>query len=540
MCIPALERVLPSFPNENPINIADELPLTEIQAKLLDLSKKDFSVCNLIEIEEELIGLQTSLALLQKNPTYRQASTKEMQKDLSLLQMKLEDTDIKQLLVYQKKAEAAGLGYLIQHQKVLKFVCESGLLYTVIMLKNSKIDLLNDDYGLRLSSDGQSVEFKVNDQYVSFEQLPTDINFDPVTEKFPGWNFVHPMGFIPVDRYDYKQPYPIAQLSKKAVESLQKLARHFYANPSSDILGKDYVFQVVLSDTPRSQTIPWLQNLGTWVPFSLHASIRVITPDGLVYSSGIKQRNEDENFSLTNYFSTRIVKMPMPDFFEARCCNTCRVTSIPISKIESEKILNIINKFNVGIPFCFPIQNCMRVIEAIAKTIDVKIETTVPIQAAFWGSLPEIKDLPFVGPALVFLATKVNKITGPLFKALSAYYEREVPRIVKKVIELSWTALSFALRKSLTVFLNLLSIAVGSTTPLPHESSEIREKQKENVKSLDGIAWFEQLLQWKDIFKDDAIILYHSKLLKEWQERQDSTFVINKQIPQLCILPQEN
>ncbi len=501
---------------------------------------------NFIEIEEQCghaaQTLQQFSGRQAPNLSHEQQDLlRTLQEHLDQAHHILAAEPVKSVLLMQKKATAAGFPELYHDPRALRFACESRLIYTMQTFRNAGDALYQNDIGIRLTGFG-AICFKVNGKFISYDDIISlGIAYDHESGKFPGWNFIHPDGFVRKDSYDYDELYPVARLSERALTELQEHAMGFRATPTVAAAGtgerKDYILQLVTSEDRHFQANPLLRNLGDWFP--MHASLRVITPDGYVYSCGSRIRKEEENFCLANYFSTKMTKMPIPDYTETHPYEERRVTSIPISKTGSDAILGLLRRVNQGVPFCFPRQNCTRIVTTAASYVGLDINTRLSLQEGLWNCVPNIGDIPVIGPVITRVATAIDRVVGPTFRRLSEAYTAIVPLWMRNVIAFPMYAITAAIQKIATVIINLGTITVGSMQALPPDDTELRQVQMGNVRGIPGLEWFDQLVHWRDIFRDDAVPLYHAKLLKDWQNEQATTVTYRKEQSELCVIPSQ-
>jgi hypothetical protein len=113
---------------------------------------------------------------------------------------------------------------------------------------------------------------------------------------------------------------------------------------------------------------------------------------------------------------------------------------------------------------------------------------------------------------------------------------RALPGLITKPFEWSGHLIFYVPRKISTILTNLLALKMGAakkTTPLQQglEDEEFYDKKKlQNFSSL--------LRSWKDIFKDETNVVYHSKYFIDWQKKQKSTFTqVYTGRPKFAIVP---
>ncbi len=462
----------------------------------------------------------------------------DIRSGLNQLQHVLKEQSVQKILAMQKKATGAGFHELFHDRKALQFACKSGLIYTMKMFKSSGSTLEDNDCGIRLGVDNK-VLFKVEGKFVPYnEVVERGIVYDDESGTFPGWNFIHPQGFCHVDSYDYDRLYPIARLSSQALHRLQEHVHKDLTHESSedDRKFKNFIFQIVTSDVQSPIPAHGLtKNLREW--FVGHASIRLITPDGDVFSCGTRLSKFDRPEGLRDCLATRISRMPTPDYAETCQCDARLVTSIAVTEKGARDILDMLNRANMGTPFCFPLQNCARIAISAASQVGIDIDARISVNELLWNCLPGMEDVPYVGHFLSKMCAFIRDAVAPIFKKLKTGYCSIACFYIKKVIDYPLLALSTIVKKISAVSFNILLLFFGAMRPLSKDDTELRGVQMENVRKNSGLVWFEKLLSWSDIFKDNPFMVCHSKLLKDWQLRQSTTVAYPKDRTDLCILP---
>lgn len=175
------------------------------------------------------------------------------------------------------------------------------------------------------------------------------------------WNYTALEGFTRKDRLHYDAIYPVHSLSVQQYKKVRNVALRFFENHAEADPGidKDCVLQLITTALDDGNA-----------PFCLeHCTIRVIRPAENqieVYSFGAEM--EEDQYRLTmpggswltrSILTTVETKIGMGDFMEFREATLRRVTSIPLTSIRAERVLQRVNELNKShLRFNYTGQNC--------------------------------------------------------------------------------------------------------------------------------------------------------------------------------------
>lgn len=506
-------------PFENGANGSDEELRARTQA-MTDISERlahgdRYSGINYVEIERACVE---GFAYIQHQAG---VDIDELRFLVESVHEVLEEPEIQEVLRMQRKALDAGFPALLQDVKALRFAVQTKLLYSMQMFKNAGNILEDNDIDVRVDDAGQ-VLFKKEGQFVPFSEIEATVRYSKEEGRFIGWTFVHPFGFIPKDPCCFEHPFPVAKLSKETLARVKEEASSFVSTSgAASSVPKEYIFQIITAGNSYTEN-PLFRNLNAFLPE--HASLRVITPTGELFSCGTKMDKKDEEFILNipQFLATRLTKAPCPDYAESYSYEERRITSIPITEENAQQLFSFMGELNKGIPFCFPLQNCTRTVVSAASLIGEEIETRMLPREVVWKSLPSLTDIPYIGRLIEGVASVIQKVAAPIFKAFESIWKK-IPEQIQAIISLPSDLWIEAQKKILSVIINIATIFFGSMTTIPVEAKE-RPPHLQGIPA--GLQWFDQLLHWKDVFKEDAFVVYHSQKLREWQLKQASTKII--------------
>lgn len=449
---------------------------------------------------------------------------------IEMVSTRLESDPCKELLREQKKWVDAGFPeeVLTTDPDAVHFAVSTHLLYTVLMYRKSAEILEGDPVTFQIA-DGK-VLFKVEGEYVPYERIKEIIRYSESDEKFPGWNFIHPMGFVHQDSVDCEAIYPIAQLTPEAYHRVATTASHFWSENQEEIdpgREKQYVLQVMTTGRCCIPRTWWGVNSDDMMPE--HSSSRLITPDGRVFSFGTKLHPDDAKklTSLTSFLTTAVSRTCSPDYDEPRPSDEKRVTSIPITKERFDAIMAFANDMNKGFVFNFANQNCTRFVAAQMALAGVYVNARTTAAQCYYAMLPNLKDVPLVGRPLVQMIAAIAFVVTPIFDCISALARWITPYPVRWVFEQGTWVVTELFRRIGAIALNILHFFImgGGRTLIPLGRSEHRTISPDDPirRSISPT-----VLRWQDIANPDAFPVYHSSMLREWQTRQRSSVFFTK------------
>lgn len=419
-----------------------------------------------------------------------------------------------------KKWEKLGLpaAVLQNHADCARFLIKSGLAFSIVGFRETCQN--PNVHDLKLDPlDGHPM-IKMQGRWMRWEAISREIHYDAEAEKiksraYPGhivqsWNYFHPNGLVPIDRFDWDQAFSIYDLTPDEYQKVKQSALKFYeTNPERDPgIAKDCIVQFVTVDHRAVPAGAIYDNAQRNYP--VHIGMRLITSDRKVYSFGYQMPPEEASFVLQDYFSTFLAtaeaKIGMLDYEEFRPDNKL-VTSIPLSTQRGQNILNLINELKgKQLRFQYMRQNCSQLMREVIQIAGYDVDTRTTGKEVLSGALPSLSQIPVIG--------KVDSVAKKIWNCFPAF--------VTKPIEFTVDILLFAPRKIATVLTNLLAWKMGATkktTPLQEgvEDEEFYDKKK--------LQSFSTLIRsWTDIFKEETNVVYHSKYFLDWQKKQRSTF----------------
>lgn len=398
------------------------------------------------------------------------------------------------------------------------------------LFKNGKNQL--SDKNVDLLFNNGKVLFKVQNRWKFFNEIKDLIQFDSENKKFIGWTFVHPDGFIPVDTTDCSSLKPFAKLSSKTHKALTTVANKFWNEKESEVdpnIKKPCILQVMIHNKDYNK--PWcflFKNLKKMSDH--HCQIRLIDPKGQVYSFGTwgdKKNLEFVHKKRFPYFNLHTANgtVSFPDREELNRCLLDSV-SIPISLKRFEKIKKCAENIskNNGFRFCMSNRNCCRLAQDVLKIAGIDIDCRINFSQYLLACLPDAKDIPIIGPSLATLAKLISFIFLKL-KPLSNL----APNSVKKVSRVFGKAILYVPKKIQTFFSSLIFLLLGAGTG---NKSVVKEDgtslEDSNQKRLINSFW--------DIFNEKPTLIYHSKVLRDWVQKQRSYQLFDNPIAQFKVV----
>lgn len=476
---------------------------------------------NLVDIQEEVQRVLTSLPeILHSIETVQGAD--EQKRDLVALQRRaqaianrLQSEPLRELFKEQKKWVECGFDrkLLETDPDAVHFAVASKLIYTIDMFAKSA-DILKGEMLTIRNIEGVA-HFKVQGEWRPFADFKDQILYSENEGRFVGWNFVHPEGFIPRDWAEYGHIYPIAKLTREAYARIKAHADQFWGNGQAEIdpgEDKGYIMQVMTTGRDLLPDAWWTKNFKNHFPE--HGSIRLITPDGDVYSFGTKMRLPDQDFlcQVSTYLGTGISNVPTPDYEEPRKSDDRLMVCLPVSKKRFDGIIDFADRANKGICFNFARQNCVRFASVVLGLAGVDVNIKTDLHEILRNIFPRLSDIPWIGRPLSALATGVSCVAAWAFDLLGRALSIVPP--LKKVADWTVCAGTNLLQRIEAVFWNGLALCFlgGSTSIVPEE------KFKEDT--TPEVETFRQVVRWRDLFTPDAIPVYYVTKLKDWMKKQ--------------------
>ncbi|MBS0604231.1 MAG: hypothetical protein JSS60_04240 [Verrucomicrobia bacterium] len=477
----------------------------------------------------EMINRLAKPRLAQLQQTYTAAQAKVA------ADPKLKSSDEKLEAKWQKLGFPASV--LEFHIDCARFLVDSGLAFTIAGYRETCGDAREHD--LKLDGDGHPM-IKMNGNFVRWETIARELEYDPKSDKIKSrgyagnivqsWNYFHPLGLVQKDRFNYDAAYPSYQLSQNEYDRLIAHSRKFYeTNREIDPgIAKDCVVQFFTS--PRRQGIPehpLTDNLHENAP--VHIAIRLITADKQVYSFGLQMPFEEQEFVLSDYFSTflatALTNVSMRDYEEFRSHEGRIVTSVPLSSARSQNILNLINELNKKqLRFQYTRQNCSSLMQEVIQRAGYDVDIRTTAGATLYGMLPDLNQFPIIGKGIA----KIEACARNVWAAL--------PKFFRKGLTFGRNVIFYLPEKFGTIMVNLLMLKMGAakkTAPLQEGTEDEELYNKKGLQNFSSV-----IRSWTDIFKDETSAVNHSKFFIDWQNQQKSTFVVPASSPpKMAIVP---
>lgn len=434
-----------------------------------------------------------------------------------------------------EKWTALGLpaSVLERHADCARFMMESGLAFSIVGYRETSQNPGMHD--LRLAADGHPL-IKVQNQWVRWEQLKEQVAYDPDTymirsRDYPGslvqaWTYLSPQGLMPIDRMNNDRLVPVYQLSQPEYQRTLAMARRFYeTNPEVDVgIPKDCVIQFVTSpsrrlcasktieDTPANQNL--IENINS------HVIMRLILPNGDVYSFGLEMPAESQEFlfhggAMDRFMATVPAKVNKAgDYEEFRQFDERIVTGIPLTQARADGIIRMMN--NMGdIQFQFMRQNCSNLMRTVIQEAGYEpIDNRVNGGSVLIGVIPNGEHWPVIGPVIGL----IKSVTTPVFNCIGDW----TPEFVKSVASFVWSVITYIPHKIGIVIVNLIQLKLGGGKQLYPLPEGVQEDEFYDNRRI--INFSRSIRSFWDMFKDETTVAYHSKQVIDWQRQQRSTF----------------
>lgn len=461
----------------------------------------------------------------------------------------VENSAVKELDVkIEKKWEKLGLppSILESHADCARFLVRSGIAFNIVGYRETCGNA--DVHDVKLDHDGHPM-IKVQGVFKRWDLIKQQLTYDEKSDKvlsifYPGsiaqgWSYLHPSGLEPKDRLNNDRIVPFYRITNDERNRVATHAQKFYEkNDEVDVgVRKDWVVQFHTS--PRRQYVssmppipqnPLLDNVVR--NLNTHIVMRLIAPNGDVYSSGLEMDLDSQNFlwenGLAKFLGTVTAQVNKTGDYEEFRPHTGRlVTSIPLTSQRADNIVNFLNDLG-DVRFNFLRQNCSNLMGIVSKMAGYDIPMQTTVKETLIDMLPDLKYIPVIGPA----AHKVNQVFLK-FKAGISYI---TPGFIKNVVTLISDVVFFIPRKMATFAINLIIKYFGGATML-HALPENTEE--EELYNAGRFLNFSRLIRgWTDLFKEQTQEVYHSKYFVEWQKEQKSTVLHpSSDRPKLAIVP---
>lgn len=457
--------------------------------------------------------------------------------------------DIEKDRKLSEKWTALGLpaSVLERHADCARFMIESGLAFSIVGYRETSQNPGMHD--LRLAADGHPL-IKVQNQWVRWERLKEQVTYDPDTymirsRDYPGqlvqaWTYLSPQGLMPIDRMNHDRLVPVYQLNPDEYQRTLQTARRFYeTNAEVDVgVAKDCVIQFVTSpsrrlcatktveDTPANQNL--IENINS------HVIMRLIMPNGDVYSFGLEMPAESQEFlfnggSMDRFMATVPAKVNKAgDYEEFRQFDERIVTGIPLTQARANGIIQMMN--NMGdIQFQFMRQNCSNLMRTVIQEAGYDpVDNRINGGSVLFGIIPNGEHWPVIGPVIGL----VKSVTTPVFNFLGSW----TPEFVKSALSFVWSVITYVPHKIGIVLVNLIQLKLGGGKMLYPLPEGVQEDEFYDNRRI--INFSRNIRSFWDMFKDETTVAYHSKHVIDWQKQQRSTFTEQYNgRPKLVVVP---
>lgn len=482
-----------------------------------------------------------SMELLQKHLT----PNSEAQKILSSL---LEETSLKAKMNGVKLSPELINTYLEDY----KFLFKTRLIYSILGYQNSTYSGRKEHSIIERTDERtgkSSLYIKKQGKWTSVKEIRDNFDWDKKEGMLASkdnanerWNYFGE-GLVPIDRFyhheaanqtnypkDNAKLHPVAKLSKNEMSQLLKHAKKFQGfnnenNPTKESEPLNCVIQMISNPRPLFKHGA-LQNLNGQIP--LHCGIRIITSDGLVYSTGFGSTLAEDKYNTggSKYLGTINGQPTIMDYEEFRTHDGRVVTTIATTTARAENTLNLLNAYREGsIRFNIFKQNCIRlgmfVLGLNGVTLNIKVALNTVISRIF----PSIEQVPIIGAPIKNFLRMTKKVRREI--------RSEIPQIVKDTFQALQSMVLFVPTKISTLLKNLFILSFGGRIGSPIRKNEKLEDFEKDDKALTN---FDELVS--NLFDDTASDVQHSSVFVNWQLKQKST-VVHKYSgqPNMNILP---
>ncbi len=458
----------------------------------------------------------------------------------------------------EKKWKELGLppSILEDHIDCARFLFESSLIYKIIAYKATCND--PDMHDVKLDNDGHPMIKHVG-EFKRWEVIREKLEYDPKTYDIRSkdcsgtlvgnWSYLHPKGLVPIDRLYNDKLEVFYKITPEERQRVVDCAHKFYdTNKEIDAnIPKDWVVQFHTS--PRRQfvtSIPpfsddpindnLVKNLNT------HIVMRLVAPNGDVYSFGVEMPAESQEFlwkdGITSFLGTVTARINKTgDYEEFKPHEGRLVTSIPLTTQRAENIINMVNNpvdkngrpSNGDIRFNFLRQNCSQLATMVLKQAGYEVPMQTTTKEFLTGILPDLKYIPYVGYPL----DKINQV----FQKISQGIQWITPGPIQTLFSYGKSLVFYIPGKIATVAINLLVRYLGGGTMLHALPKGVEED--EFYPATNRFLNFSHILRsWSDITSDRTLEVYHSKYFIDWQKKQNSTVLYPKSAgPAFTIVP---
>jgi len=369
------------------------------------------------------------------------------------------------------------------------FLRDSRLLYAIRGYQSSfqQNGTVNDlQTGLRLDADGHPQIFKQG-QWTRWEAIRGELDYHEGKGAIVSrdnsnieWNYIYPQGLVPERRVNNIRP--VYQLSAAEMDRLVS---------STD---KNCLVQIFSTEVGLLKRIS-------------HVGLRLIDQAGQMYSFSFETPRDEESpeSGLGNLLSTYNVNITSPDFKEFQEFDNRRVTTIPRTAAQFNKMLDRLRHYaTVPLRFNFSHQNCATFIGDILQAGEIKTDFTTSVAGFFWDISQDI-------PVLGHIVRVIHTVVSAIFKALDYI----TPNFIQKPVLFIVRVLTYIPTKILTILRNLLIILPLGATKVSAELKPGAEDKWDNSERLTSFR--RHMDSCLDIFSDDLGKVWSTGEIVKWQ-----------------------
>jgi hypothetical protein len=435
----------------------------------------------------------------------------------------------------QEKWVAAGFdrSLITTDPEAVHFAVSSKLIYTIAMFAKSAAFLEGEP--MTIKAVNGSAYFKVEGEWKPYSAFKDEIQYSEELYKIVGWNFIHPMGFVHHDWVEYDRIYPIAKLNEAGIRATRAHAQKFWGEDQPEIdpgAEKPCVLQVMTTgrEWDGLSKAWWANNLREHFP--KHTSLRLMMPDGYLYSFGGKMGLQTDAFlcSSEHQLATGLATVPTPDYEESRRSDDRTMVAVPLTEERAKQILAFANEANKGFSFNFLRQNCVRFADVVLRLGGVKMSSQMSMGQFLADGLPRVSDIPYIGKGIAAIASAVCSVVSPVFHCIGAVVNAVMPYPIKLVWNFVTGAVGEVSSRIAAFVVNgvALTFLGADTSVVPEEQPKISKLES-----------FRQLLTWKDLWTPEAIQVCFSTQLDRWLRAQRNVLIFPKPEYGFCCLNEE-
>ncbi len=409
--------------------------------------------------------------------------------------------------------------FIETHPDCVDFLIKSGVAYQIACYRNSP-SLHADKHTVRPSDDGHPMILvegtmtrweDIKGKLVSYKEYDI-LRSAQAPNEF--WTYISPLGITRQNIFRFSQPFCVDELSQEYVKKVQEYAKGFYTeqnpDPTPDVQ-KPYVLQICTSTGVlfRDRNV-FIR--GLFKKLATHYGIRIITPEGKVYSFGYRRDVGERAYVRTSTALGQVLgRVALNDFEESKPHDGRYITTLPLSEEAFRKAIQDVVDLNCSQPsFDWLHANCIKITMRQLSFAGVDVQTETRLETCIKDVVNAVvKNIPTFGSPII----KIKKVAKQIFSYIPA-----LPLPIKKVrdIVLYIPAKIGAIAKYLLVW------AVGWTTVSPSLAC-VRESRKFSL--------------WDALNQDYSNVHYPRKLLS-WQKRQATTHCHTYTgVPAFVILP---